>query len=123
MRYFYIVFGFTSLGLGITGAFLPVLPTTVFILIAAYCFSRGSPRLHTWLCTNQRFGPIINQWQQDRSMSPRIKARALVMIALSFGISIFLFVESTGLRFLLLIVAVVLIAYIHHIPSRSVEPV
>jgi len=77
--------GIIALGFGIVGAALPLLPTTPFLLLAAFCFSRGSERLHAWLITHPRFGPAIVDWQEQGAISGR--AKALAMVALSAAIA------------------------------------
>ncbi len=66
MRVFWAVFGLMSLGLGMIGVFLPLLPTVPFILLAAFCFSKSSDRLHGWLTNHSKFGPIIEVWRRMR---------------------------------------------------------
>tara|TARA_R110000787_G_scaffold26979_2_gene75179 strand:- start:46 stop:480 length:435 start_codon:yes stop_codon:yes gene_type:complete len=63
--------------LAFIGAFLPLLPTTPFLLVAAACFAKSSPRLHKMLLDNKTFGPMIYHWQQSRSMPKRAKVIAL----------------------------------------------
>lgn len=81
----YIALGWASLGLGFLGVFLPILPTTPFVLLAAFFFSRGSKRLHTWLLESRTFGPIIRDWERHGVIRPRAKALSLTMMALLFG--------------------------------------
>ena len=69
--------GFLALGLGFVGLWLPVLPTTIFLIIAAACFARSSPRLHTWLLAHPRFGPPLRDWFEAGAISRRGKALAL----------------------------------------------
>ena len=64
---------YASLGIGIVGIFLPVLPTTVFVLLAAYAAARGSRRLHRWLLRHRSFGPAIRDWQRHGAVSRRAK--------------------------------------------------
>ena len=105
--------------LGIIGIFLPVLPTTPFILLSAYCFAKSSPRLYQWLISNKTFGPIIMEWQESRTISPAVKIRAIILIMITFTITILFFIEQSYLQFLLLFLATVIITYIARIPSRA----
>jgi len=77
--------GIASLAAGIVGVFLPVLPTTPFILLAACCFSKSSPRLHAWLRANPVFGQMIRDWQAGGVIRLPAKRLATFFMALSFG--------------------------------------
>lgn len=79
--------GLLSLGIGIIGIFLPVLPTTPLVLLAAFCFGKGSPRLRIWLLGHRRFGPMIENWQTTGSIAPRAKRMALIAMAAALGLS------------------------------------
>lgn len=72
-RWAWWLLAYASLGLGIVGAFVPGMPTTVFILIAAWAAARGSERLHGWLLAHRRFGPAIRDWQAHGAVSRRAK--------------------------------------------------
>ena len=72
-RWAWWLLAYASLGTGIVGIFVPGLPTTVFILIAAYAASRGSDRLHRYLLEHPRFGPMIRNWQDSGAVSRRAK--------------------------------------------------
>lgn len=85
-RWAYLGLGVVCLGLGFVGTVLPVMPTTIFLIIALWAFSRSSPRLHTWLYSHPRFGPALQDWSAHGVVPPRIKALAVSMIAVSFGI-------------------------------------
>lgn len=73
-------------GLGSAGAFLPLLPTTPFLLLAAFAASRSSPRLHAWLYGHPRFGPLLRDWRDHRAIRPRAKRAALALLALSWAV-------------------------------------
>jgi len=79
--------GMVSLGLGIVGMVLPGLPTTVFVLIAAACFARASPRLHDWLRTHRWFGPMVQDWETHHDMTRRAKTWAIGSMVLMVGLS------------------------------------
>ncbi|MEL6775474.1 MAG: YbaN family protein [Pseudomonadota bacterium] len=90
MRLFWTTAGWTAFTLGLIGAFLPLLPTVPFMLLAAFCFARGSERFHHWLVTHPRFGPPIQDWQRAGAIRPQAKRAAVVAISLSFLISVIL---------------------------------
>ncbi len=73
--------GAVSLVLGVIGIFLPLLPTTPFVLLAAFCFSRGSERVERWLVEHPRFGPMVADWRSRRAVPLRAKQLAWVTMA------------------------------------------
>ncbi len=75
--------GWFCVGLGAIGIVLPVMPTTVFLLVALWAFARSSPRLHTWLIENPYFGPYIEDWERDRIIPVRAKVLAVMMMTAS----------------------------------------
>lgn len=86
-RPLWILLGCTSLALGIAGIVLPLLPTTPFVLLAAWAFANGSPRLHAWLLANRTFGPMIVNWHRHGAITPRAKLFAVMSMAAVFGLS------------------------------------
>ena len=89
--------GLAFVGIGILGALLPLLPSVVFFLLAAFCFARGSERLHHWLITHPQFGPPIEDWRRHGAIRPRAKRMAMVAIAISFLVSVALGFSATVL--------------------------
>jgi uncharacterized membrane protein YbaN (DUF454 family) len=77
----WFLLGLVALGLGMAGLVLPLLPTTPFLLLAAWGFSRSSPRFHSWLIGHPRLGPPILDWQTHRAISRRAKGIAMIAIA------------------------------------------
>lgn len=82
-RPFWFACGCTATGCGVAGIILPMLPTTPFLLLAAWAFARSSPRLHNWLLTHPRFGRLINDWQRHGSLSRTTKLLAILIMASS----------------------------------------
>ena len=83
-NFFYLIFAYLCAGLGIIGAFLPLLPTTPFLLLAAWAATRGSPELHRWLHDHPRFGPTLIAWEERRAVSTPAKWTACGLMALSW---------------------------------------
>ena len=111
-RPFWLALGFASLALAVIGALLPVMPTTCFVLLAAWCFARSSPRLHAWLRATRGFGPVICDWEQHRSMPRAAKVWAIAMIVPSFAFSVAVVHEKLWLATLLSLIGLGLIAFI-----------
>lgn len=110
--------GTVALGLGLVGLVVPILPTTPFLLLAAACYARASERLYTWLIGQRALGPIITEWRRSRSLPPGVKTRALVVVVVTFGVSIVL-VEAWPIRLVLLVTAAILLAFLARIPTRA----
>ncbi len=85
MRYLMLALGLVCTALGIVGIILPVMPGTVFLLIAVWAFSRSSEKLHLWLYYHPRFGQTIRAWHQYRVIPFRAKVLAVTMMAGSFA--------------------------------------
>ena len=84
-RLLWLAAGVLSLITGLVGIFLPLLPTTPFVLLAAFCFSRASSRCERWLVEHPRFGPMVRNWRAHRAMPLRAKQLAWLMMALGSG--------------------------------------
>jgi uncharacterized membrane protein YbaN (DUF454 family) len=80
--------GFASLGLGLIGAVLPLLPTTPFMLLAAFAFGQGSPRFRGWIVAHPTFGPAVSRWEASGAISRRHKWIGCGAMALSLAVSL-----------------------------------
>jgi uncharacterized membrane protein YbaN (DUF454 family) len=108
----FIAAGIVCLALGTIGAFLPVLPTVVFYLLAAAAFARSSERLYAWIMNHRFIGPLIRDYRRYRAVPARSKVIALVFLWLTIGSSAVFAVESWWLRALLALIAVGVTAHI-----------
>lgn len=88
VRPVYAAAGGLFLLLGLVGLFLPLLPTTPFLLLASACFLRGSPRAHAWLHSHPLLGPYLDAFEQGRGIPLRAKAIAIAVLWISMGASI-----------------------------------
>jgi uncharacterized membrane protein YbaN (DUF454 family) len=119
MRVAFLVLGTLALVLGVIGIFLPLLPTTPFVLLAAACYARGSRRFHEWLLAQRTFGPIIREWEQHRSIPYRTKLTAVVLMSVTLGASIVFFVKPLWLKGVLALMGVALAVWLYRMPSRD----
>ncbi len=118
----YLALGYTCLGLGLVGAFLPLLPTTVFLLIAAWAFSRSSERWHRWLREHARFGPTVRAWEMHRAMPRRAKRLAYAALAVSYALTAGVFGPFSGVAVITGLCVIAVAVYIAQIPVWD-EPI
>ncbi|WP_353474764.1 YbaN family protein [Salipiger sp. H15] len=88
MRLAWLVLGGLAILAGLIGIVLPLLPTTPFVILAAFAFSRSSPRLHGYLTAHPRFGPMIADWRLHGAIAPRHKAMAVGMMTATLGLGV-----------------------------------
>ncbi|HSW51886.1 MAG TPA: YbaN family protein [Sulfuricaulis sp.] len=119
VRLVFLLLGLGFVAIGVAGIFLPVLPTTPFMLLAAACFARSSDRFYHWLLNHRVFGHTVREWQQHRSIPRRTKWFAIVTMAATLSVSIVFFVPYAALQVALALFGVVLAIYLYRIPSRD----
>ena len=86
-RHLYLAGGLICVALGAVGAFLPILPTVPFLLLAAFCFARSNPAWEQRLLDHPRYGPPLRQWRERRAISRRAKQGALAAMAFGVGVT------------------------------------
>ena len=119
VRILLVVVGSVCVAVGVLGIFLPVLPTTPFLLLAAACFARASERFYVWLLRNPTFGPTIREWRRHRSIPYRTKVVALALMTITIGLSIVLLARYPLVQLALAAVGVGVGAWLYRIPSRN----
>lgn len=115
-----IALGYFFLGLAILGVFLPILPTTPFLILSAGCFMRSSKRLHDKLLDNKYFGEYLKNWYENGSIPKKAKMVAVISMAITFGSSIYV-VPYTMARALLVLIALCVGAYILTRPTAIMK--
>ena len=117
MRTLYLVLGLLFIALGFIGAFLPVLPTTPFLILATACFARSSPRLENWLLTHPRFGLSLRAWR-ERGAIP-LKAKVLAVAGMGTGFLLFWVVSAPGPILMASVVAIMLVGLVYVLSRPS----
>lgn len=112
-----IFLGTVCVGLGVLGMFLPLLPTTVFLLMAAYCYSHSSERFHTWLLNNRWCGSYIRNYKSGQGISIRQKVSTIAVLWASIGLSLWLL--NAGLWLALLLIAIAAAVSIHMLMIKT----
>lgn len=112
LEYFWIIGGSISLVLGTLGIILPIVPTTPFLLLSAFCYARGSSRLYDWLLRNRLFGCYIKNWREGRGIPLRSKIIAVILITVSIGYSVLYIIPYAIGKVLLVLLAVAISYYI-----------
>ena len=117
MRGAYIIIGTIALVIGAIGLFLPVVPTTPLVLLAAACYYRGSDRLHTWILSSKWFGETIKNYQAGRGLTRDTKLRAISMMWVMILISAWFFVSSLFVRVAMICVSIGVTVYLVRLPT------
>jgi len=111
--------GIISLGLGIIGAFLPLLPTTPFVLLSAYLFAKSSDKMHNWIMNHKIFGQLIRNFNEDKAIPLHAKILAIAMMSISILFSIFTI--ARGKLWLQILLAAIAIGVSIHISSYKTK--
>ena len=117
-----ISLGLLCVGLGFVGVFVPGIPTTIFLIIALWAFTKSSEKLRYWLLNHKRFGPILNNWQEHKVVPRRAKILMVVLMSLAvilFYYSLQSLILTIGLIILLVSVAIYVISLPSKVPENS----
>jgi len=106
-------------GLGIVGVFVPILPTTPFLLLAATCYMRSSKRFYRWLTNNRVFGAYVRNYIEGRGMPVGTKVFTILLLWLAIGLSATFAVQSLVIRIILICVAVGVTVHIVLVRKRA----
>lgn len=117
-KYFYIAAGSICVGLAVLGIFLPLIPTTPLLLLAAACYVRGSERLYCWLLNYKHLGPYIRDFREGRGIPRKTRNATLLVLWLTISLSV-LAVPLMAIKILLIIIAAGVTAYLTSLPARE----
>lgn len=118
---FYIILGTIALIIGAIGLFLPIIPTTPLIILAAACYYRGSERLHAWILSSRWFGETIKNYMEGRGLNHNTKVRAIFLMWTTIIISAWLFMNNHLVSISIIGVAVGVTAYIIKLPTLEMN--
>ena len=119
-RMILISLGWFCVGLGFIGIFVPGIPTTIFLIIALWAFTKSSEKLRNWLLNHKRFGPILNNWQEHKVV-PR-RAKILMVVLMSLAVVLFYYsLQNLYLTIGLIIILVSVAIYVISLPSKIPE--
>ncbi|MEH6626769.1 MAG: YbaN family protein [Motiliproteus sp.] len=114
----YLAIGILSLMLGLIGVLLPLLPTTPFVIVAAYCFSRSSPRFYSLLISNKLFGPLILGWERDGVIPLKVKILSTTMMVVMISYPVIFKDIAWWLDSIMIATALIGLIYVWSRPSR-----
>ena len=115
-----ISLGWLCVGLGFVGVFVPGIPTTIFLIIALWAFTKSSEKLRHWLLNHKRFGPILHNWQEHKVV-PR-RAKILMVVLMSLAVILFYYSSQSLILTIGLIIILVSVAiYVISLPSKIPE--
>jgi uncharacterized protein len=115
VKYSLILCGLLLVLIGLVGIIVPGLPTTIFLILAAACFAKSSPSLHQRLLEHPWFGPIIENWNNDKSIPRRAKQLAIAMIAVSYGVTWYT-LSNLWLKLSIGLILVMVVIYLIRLP-------
>lgn len=123
IRWVWLALGFVCVGLGSIGAVVPGLPTTVFFVMAAACFSRSSPRFEQWVLTRPGVGPLVRDYRAGLGMPKRAKVAAVASIVVMCGLSAGFAVDTWWVRLVILAAGAIGVGWIRwRVPTRAATP-
>lgn len=106
LKYFYLTSGFILVAIGVAGIFLPLLPTTIFLILASVCFLKSSPKANDWLKNHKLLGGYIDNYQNKTGLTVKTKVSNILLLWTSISISAFLFTDKLFVQIILFGVAI-----------------
>lgn len=120
-KYFYLISGFLLVAIGVIGIFLPLLPTTIFLILASICFIKSSPRANDWLRNHKILGGYIDNYQNKNGLTLSAKIVNIITLWISISLSAILLTEELYIRIILLAIAIGVTIHLVMIKTKKVS--
>ncbi len=117
-KHLLVIAGFACVGLGVIGIFLPILPTTPFLLVAAAAFAKSSDRAYHWLMTNKWFGSYISNYHAGKGIPLRVKISSISFLWITILASAIFFVDNVYIKTLLIVIAIGVTIHISSVKTK-----
>lgn len=117
VRWVLLVAGTFFVGLGLLGIFLPLLPTTPFLLLAAACYARSSEKFYNWLLNHKWFAKYIRHYREGKGIPPKAKALAIFLIWVTILSSVIFIIHPLAVRVILIVIAAGVTIYLLSLPT------
>jgi len=121
-KYLFLMAGFISMIFGFIGMFLPILPTTPFMILAAFCFSKSSEKLHKWLLSRPHIGKLITDWEKDGVIRMKAKIYSTIVIIPLFSYTLIFVNVNNWVKAVLVLIAISVLSFIWSRPSKPLKP-
>ncbi len=105
-KYFYLISGFMLVAIGVIGIFLPLLPTTIFLILASICFLKSSPKANEWLKNHKFLGAYIDNYQNKTGLTRHAKIINIITLWTSISLSVFFLTDKIYIQVLLFVIAI-----------------
>jgi uncharacterized protein len=119
-KYFYLISGFILVAIGVIGIFLPLLPTTIFLILASICFLKSSPKANEWLRNHKILGGYIDNYQNKTGLTRNAKIANIITLWISISLSAFLLTDEPYIRIILLAIAIGVTVHLLMIKTKKV---
>lgn len=121
VKYFYLTSGFVLVAIGVIGIFLPLLPTTIFLILASICFLKSSPKSNDWLRNHKVLGGYIDNYQNKSGLTRNSKIINIIALWTSISLSALLLTNELYIRIMLLVIAIVVTIHLLKIKTKLTE--
>ena len=121
VKYFYLISGFLLVAIGVMGIFLPLLPTTIFLILASICFLKSSPKANEWLRNHKILGGYIDNYQNKTGLTRNAKIANIITLWISISLSAFFLTDELYIRIILLAIAIGVTIHLLMVKTKKIK--